>query len=157
MAAYLSRPGNCPVTSSMGRLFDAASGLLGLCPVQAYEGQAAMELEALVTDPRPMPDGFALDHGVLDYRPLLSVLADGMHPREGANLFHGTLIAGLAAWIATAGETKVVLGGGCLANRVLAEGLHAALAQIGITAYLPRRLPPGDGGLSFGQAIMGRG
>ena len=50
-----------------------------------------------------------------------------------------------------------MLGGGCLANRVLAEGLHAALAQLGITAYLPRRLPAGDGGLSFGQAIMGRG
>ena len=80
-----------------------------------------------------------------------------MDPRRGANLFHGTLIAGLTAWIATAGETQVVLGGGCLANRVLAEGLHAALAQIGITAFLARKLPPGDGGLSFGQAIMGRG
>ena len=50
----------------------------------------------------------------------------------------------------------MVLGGGCLANRVLAEGLHAALARIGITARLARRLPTGDGGLSFGQAIMGR-
>ncbi len=157
MAAYLSQPGLCPVTSSMGRLFDAASGLLGLCPVQAYEGQAAMELEALVTDPRITPGGFALDQGVLDYRPLLSMLADGIDPQEGANLFHGTLIAGLTAWVATTGETDVVLGGGCLANQVLAEGLRAALARSGITAHLAQKLPPGDGGLSFGQAVMGRG
>ena len=157
MAAYLSRPGLCPVTSSMGRLFDAASGLLGLCPVQAYEGQAAMELEALVTDPKVTPGGFTLCQGVLDFRPLLSILADGIDPQEGANLFHGTLIAGLAAWIATTGETDVVLGGGCLANRVLAEGLRATLARAGITPHLAQKLPPGDGGLSFGQAIMGRG
>src|SRR5271166_841907 len=157
MAAYLARPGLCPVTSSMGRLFDAASGLLDLCPVQAYEGQAAMELEALVTGPLAMPGGFVLDQGVLDFRPLLSALADGMDKREGANLLHGTLIAGLTAWIAATGATQVVLGGGCLANRVLAEGLHAALARIGITACLARKLPAGDGGLSFGQAIMGRG
>ena len=156
MAAYLSRPGLCPVTSSMGRLFDAASGLLGLCQVQDYEGQAAMELEALVSAPRVMPGGFALDQRSLDFRPLLSRLADGIDPREGADLFHGTLIAGLAAWVATTGETAVVLSGGCLANRVLAEGLHAALARRGITAHLPRKLPPGDGGLSYGQAIMGR-
>jgi hydrogenase maturation protein HypF len=144
------------VTSSLGRLFDAASGLLGLCPRQAYEGQAAMELEALVTDPQAMPTGFIIDHGELDFRPLLASLADGMEPRAGANLFHGTLIAGLTAWIATTGAPRVVLGGGCLANRVLAEGLHSALARIGITACLARKLPPGDSGLSFGQAIIGR-
>jgi len=68
MAAYLARPGLCPVTSSMGRLFDAASGLLGLCPAQQYEGQAAMELEALVTQPHILPGGFALDRGVLGFR-----------------------------------------------------------------------------------------
>jgi hydrogenase maturation protein HypF len=156
LAAFLSRPGRCPVTSSLGRLFDAASGLLGLCPVQDYEGQAAMELEALVTELQILPAGFVIDQGGLDFRPLLSPLADGMAPRDGANLFHGTLIAGLAAWIAATGESAVVLGGGCLANRVLAEGLSAALAQLGIAAYFARRLPSGDGGLSFGQAIMGR-
>jgi hydrogenase maturation protein HypF len=156
MAAYLARPGLCPVTSSMGRLFDAASGLLDLCPAQQYEGQAAMELEALVTQRHILPGGFALDRGVLDFRPLLAALADGMDPQDGANLFHGTLIAGLTSWIAATGESVVLLGGGCLANRVLAEGLHAALAVIGVTAHLPRRLPAGDGGLSFGQAIIGR-
>jgi len=156
MMAYLARPALCPVTTSMGRLFDAASGLLDLCRLQQYEGQAAMELEALVTNPVAMPGGFALDQGVLDFRPLLATLADGMDPEDGANLFHGTLIAGLTAWIATSGEKVVLLGGGCLANRVLAEGLHQALAEIGVTAHLPRLLPPGDGGLSFGQAIIGR-
>ncbi len=50
----------------------------------------------------------------------------------------------------------LVPAGRCLANRVLAEGLQAALAGTGITAWLARKLPPGDGGLSFRQAIMGR-
>jgi len=140
----------------MGRLFDAASGLLDLCRVQKYEGQAAMELEALVTTPVAMPRGFALDQGGLDFRPLLATLADGVDPRDGADLFHGTLIAGLTAWIAMSGEKVVLLAGGCLANRVLAEGLHQALGEIGVAAHLPRKLPPGDGGLSFGQAIIGR-
>jgi hydrogenase maturation protein HypF len=156
IAAWLAKTGSCPVSSSMGRLFDAASGLLGLCPMQAYEGQAAMELEALVSTPIALPDGYAIAEGVLDFRPLLSRLADGVDKQEGADLFHGTLIAGLSAWIAATGANAVVLGGGCLANRVLAEGLHAALGQIGIQAYLARKLPPGDGGLSFGQAILGR-
>ena len=72
--------------------------------------------------------------------------------------FHGTLVAALAGWIGAAAEahgfTRVALGGGCLMNRVLAEGLTAALAARGLEPALPRLVPANDGGLSFGQAAF---
>jgi hydrogenase maturation protein HypF len=84
----------------------------------------------------------------------------GLDPREGAALFHGTVIAGLAEWIgqeaARSGQTDIVLGGGCLMNRILAEGLTAALRARGLVAWLPRAVPANDGGLSLGQAAIAR-
>lgn len=150
-----------PTTSSMGRLFDAAAALLGLCPYQSYEGQAAMQLEALVHSPRCLPGGYRITDGGLDFRPLLtSLLEPGLQAREGAQLFHGTLIAGLAEWIArTATEldrTDIVLGGGCMTNRTLAEGLATGLRSRGLVAWLPRAAPANDGGLSLGQAAIAR-
>ena len=80
--------------------------------------------------------------------------------RTGASLFHGTLIEGFAALAchgaAATGLTAIALGGGCLMNRVLAEGLSAALTQSNLTPLLARRLPANDGGLSFGQAVLAR-
>ena len=75
-------------------------------------------------------------------------------------MLHGTLIAGLADWIGRSalslGLRTIVLGGGCLANRVLAEGLVTALAAHGLQALLPRAVPANDGGLSLGQAALAR-
>jgi hydrogenase maturation protein HypF len=159
-AFLLANPVN-PATSSMGRWFDAAAALLGVCTHQSYEGQAAMELEALVRAPRRLRAGYRIVDHVLDFRPLLAALLEpGLSAREGAELFHGTLIAGLAAWIGAlaerSGHTGVVLGGGCLINRVLAEGLAAALRSGGLQPYLPRAVPANDGGLSLGQASWAR-
>jgi hydrogenase maturation protein HypF len=148
-------------TTSLGRLFDAAAALLGVCTVQTYEGQAAMELEALVSVPRTLPGGYRIADHILDLRPLMSaLLTPGLTSREGAELFHGTLIDGLVAWIseaaASCGQTRIVLGGGCLLNAVLTEGLVAGLRARGHTPYLPRAVPANDGGLSLGQAAMAR-
>jgi hydrogenase maturation protein HypF len=145
----------------MGRLFDAAAALLGVCPRPSYEGQAAMELEALVRNATGLRAGYRIVDNVLDFTPLLAVLlTPGLSAREGAELFHGALIAGLAAWIgafaAQAGITDIVLGGGCMMNRTLAEGLAAALRTAGLTPWLPRAAPANDGGLSLGQAAMAR-
>jgi hydrogenase maturation protein HypF len=156
-AAIVAR--KAPMTTSLGRLFDAASALLGFARRQDFEGQAAMRLEALVRAPRALENGFALRDGLVDFSPLLAHLIDARpDAREGAELLHGTLIEGLAAWLAglaRAGE-KIALGGGCLMNRVLAEGLAARLRERGFAPLLARKMPPNDGGLSLGQAALAR-
>ncbi|NGO66319.1 carbamoyltransferase HypF [Rhizobium daejeonense] len=150
-----------PQTTSLGRLFDAASALSGLRLVQSYEGQAAMEFEALVRKPRPLVGGYAIRDGILDFRPLMLHLAE-QHPgqTEAADLFHGTLITGLAEWAAIGasrlGIRQVALGGGCMMNRILASGLALALRNHGLEPYLPRLAPANDGGIALGQAAYAR-
>ncbi|MBS0643719.1 MAG: carbamoyltransferase HypF [Proteobacteria bacterium] len=158
LAARLGAGRVAEATSSLGRLFDAAAALLGVRTVQDYEGQAAMELEALVDAPRVLAGGWTWRDGRLSFLPLLAALAE--NKADGASLFHGTLIDGLAA-LAVRGATQtgirvVCLGGGCVMNRVLAEGLIAALSAQGLTPLLPRAVPANDGGLSLGQAVMAR-
>jgi hydrogenase maturation protein HypF len=155
IAQMLEKGVNCPPTSGAGRWFDAAAGLLGLRPVQSYEGQAPMELEGLVTAPEILPGAWHIADGVLDLLPLLAALID-REPVAGANLFHGTLVAALADWIeqaaAATGLRTVALAGGCFLNAVLSEGLARALAARGLTPLLAHALPPNDGGVSLGQA-----
>ena len=156
LAQVLDKGLNSPLTSSAGRLFDAACGLLGLHPVAAFEGQAPMALEALVTTPISDPAGWTIDAGVLDLTPLLARLAACTDRAKGANLFHGTLIAALARWADEAAEATgvrtVTLGGGCFLNKVLRAGLVERLKQRGLTPLTAIRVSPGDGGLSLGQA-----
>lgn len=146
---------NAPPTSSCGRWFDAACGLLGVRAVAGFEGEAPMALESLVRRPTVLEGGWRIDGGVLDLTPLLESLLQ-INAQEGAERFHGTLAAALVAWampeLAARGLDRIALSGGCLMNAVLAEALSAGFAARGITALLPRRAPANDGGLSLGQA-----
>jgi hydrogenase maturation protein HypF len=155
IARMLERGVNAPPTSSCGRLFDAACGLLGVKPIAAFEGEAPMELERLAVRLRIDPHGWRLAGGVLDMRPLLDRLTD-IEAEEGAGLFHGTLIAAMTAWAAWAAEEtglrRVVLSGGCFFNKVLTTGLVEGLGRLGITCLTARRLTPGDPAISLGQA-----
>ena len=155
--ARLLATGGVATTSSAGRWFDAACGLLGLHPSAAYEGQAPMALEALVRAPRVVDGAWRIDGGVLDPLPLLAAI-DGMDARTGAEAFHGTLVAALADWAGQAAQASglatVALSGGCFLNRVLAEGLAGALRARGLRPLLPRALPPNDGGIALGQAAV---
>jgi hydrogenase maturation protein HypF len=158
----LERGVNAPPSSSAGRLFDAAAGLLGLREVSAFEAQAAMELEGLAQRHGVAPaleagEGFVLDaDGQLDLLPLLGRLADEREPGRGAALLHATLSRALERWTVEAaareGLRDVVLAGGCMVNHVLASSLRAGLQAQGLRVHEAALVPANDGGLSLGQA-----
>ncbi|MCP5250059.1 MAG: carbamoyltransferase HypF [Candidatus Accumulibacter sp.] len=148
---------NCPLTSSMGRVFDAVAGLLGVKAVMAYEGQAAMLLEGMAQrygEVLPLDCGWKVSQGQLDLLPLLAVLADEKNAERGAALFHATLIAALGDWLRVVAprQQAVVGSGGCFLNQVLMRGLRARCNAQGMRIIEARQLPPNDGGLSVGQA-----
>ena len=156
----LERGINAPQTSSCGRLFDAAAGLLRVKDMASFEGQAAMLLEGLAESHgavAPVPGGYRLtpDSG-LDFRFLLGAVADTPDPAFGAALFHATLAQGLAAWTMQAAQQSgikiVAFGGGCFLNAILSRNLRKQLEQAGLTVLEARQAPPNDGGLSLGQA-----
>ena len=132
IAAMLDRDVNCPLTSSCGRLFDAACGLLRVKPVASFEGEAPMALESMVERPRSDSDGWKLEGGVLDMMPLLDRLVD-LETAEGANLFHGTLIAAMTEWVVWAAEItgvrEVALCGGCFFQQGAHDGTVGQSAE----------------------------
>ncbi|MCO5169832.1 MAG: carbamoyltransferase HypF [Planctomycetes bacterium] len=156
-----------PLASSAGRLFDAVAALCGLRRETTYEGQAAVELEAACGQgddgayPCPVLD--AGDLLELDTRPLVRAvaldLARGAPVAEVAARFHAGLAAGLVQLVLGAGADvpeAVALTGGAFANRRLLAALEDGLAAAGREALTPWELPPGDGGLSLGQAAVAR-
>jgi hydrogenase maturation protein HypF len=144
-----------PWTTSCGRLFDAACGLLGVRTIASYEGEAPMVLESLVTRPVVLERAWRVHDGVLDLLPLLDALI-GRDAVDGANVFHGTLAAALVDWalpvVRARSSGVVALGGGCLLNEVLAGLLVEHFHRHCVEALVPRRVPANDGGLSLGQA-----
>jgi len=160
----LRRQVNSAPTSSMGRYFDAAAGLLGVAGVSRYEGEAAMRLEALAGGAdagAAREDGWRIDaRGMLDLLPLLAILADEKDAARGAATFHATLAQALAEWAAwgahRAGADAIAAAGGCLLNARLAADLGAQLRARGMLLLEARELPPNDGGLALGQAWVAR-
>ncbi len=156
---------NTPVASSMGRLFDAASAVLGLRRQVRYEGQAAMELEALAGGRAGTELPYQLeDDGrggtVFDPLPLLVTLGtrrqQGVDPGSLAADFHATVSAATASMVLRAANTTsrrtVVLSGGVFQNALLFRLVRAALTDAGLDVLAPRVLSPNDGAISYGQA-----
>lgn len=160
IAAMLQRGLNCPLTSSTGRLFDAAAGLLGVSEVQTFEAQAALDLQHLAQQHGavpPLPDGYCIDeNNLLDFWPLLRILADCQDTGYGAAVFHATLAAGLSDWLVRAAEQQqikqVALVGGCFHNEILLQNLSARLTSQGLTVLLPHQMQVNDSAISLGQA-----
>ena len=156
----LVRRFNAPETSSMGRWFDAAAGLLDVQRRMSFEGQAAMLLEGAAERYGPVAADPSL-YGInadneLDLMALLMRLADERDAGHGAALFHATLVDALAAWVMQSAQdldlTTIAGGGGCFLNAIVARGLHAALGEKGLALYQAQAVPPNDGGLALGQA-----
>jgi len=162
--AQITRGLNSPLTSSMGRLFDAVSALLGVCGKVTYEGQAAMELEnaAAPTAARVYPYGLKRDADGLfniDVRPLIAALQkDRADTATRAANFHATIAAMTCAVceILRGGAelNTVALSGGVFQNVLLLGMLLERLSAAGFEVIYHHAVPPNDGGLSLGQAAV---
>lgn len=158
---------NAPEASSMGRLFDAAAALLGVCRVARFEGEAAMRLESLAANhagrelPFPIAPA-ASERLVLDPLPLLLALGEslarGADVAELAASFHESVAAATAAAVRRvaqeSGINTVVLSGGVFQNARLLAGLRHRLRRAALRVLLARHLPPNDGAISYGQAAI---
>lgn len=154
---------NTPATTSVGRLFDAVAALLGLCEVGSYEAEAAMRLEQAARasrDPGALPLPLLTDASPwrLDWGPLVEALLDGhaagVPVTDLARRFHNALAGGALTVAERAGLERVCLTGGCFQNRVLTEATLARLERAGFRVYTHRTVPPNDGGIALGQAVV---
>ena len=157
---------NTPLASSMGRLFDAAAAVLGVRRHASFEGQAAMELEALAGDqhaaPLPFPVHEVDGHLQFDPVPLLIALGEGrQHGVDVSQLaarFHASIVeAAVDAARLVAGSFSlgtVVLGGGSFQNARLVTGIERRLTEAGLRVLVAQALGPNDGAISYGQAAV---
>lgn len=157
MARQLASAENCHPSSSLGRLFDAAAGLLNVVHEQTYRDQGALLLESLAErfgDAAPLAEGWRIVDGQLDLLPLFAYLLEEKEAQRGAATLYATVAAGIAAWVHThlPAGTCVAAGGGCMQNQIFARELRYRLAPYGLHLIEALRVPPNGGGLSLGQA-----
>ncbi len=160
---------NCPLTSSVGRLFDTVSSLLGIRDRINYEGQAAVELEMIAEEGRENQnevyeyevterDGIFIIDPRLIIREIIDDLQRGISTSLISVKFHDTLarITGeVCDLIRRENELdKVVLSGGVFQNMFLLEHTFRLLKEKGFKIYTHHRIPPNDGGISLGQAVI---
>ncbi|MCP4039747.1 MAG: carbamoyltransferase HypF [bacterium] len=162
----LATAGDWPRATGAGRVFEAAGALLGVGLCNRFEGECAARLEALASrvheDIAPWPEVVGSQGvAVLPTSSLLVAAArrraDREDPARIARGFHDTfcrLAAEQSARVLPPDVSVLALAGGCLANRLLREGLRREHEALGLRVLLPRELPPGDGGIAYGQAVL---
>ena len=174
-ATMIERNINSPRTSSMGRLFDAAAAILGICERATYEGEPAIELEAAAWRAlgsrtiRPIGDQTGAltpinGSPVLDSQPLIEALLDGIEagaPADRLALDFHIAIARASARIASEicarkGIDTVALSGGVFMNRLLLRLLTRELKDAGLAVLVPHTVPVNDGCIAYGQAAIAR-
>ena len=158
---------NTVKTSSMGRLFDSASSLLGICHQNGYEGECAIQLEQSAelarragAAPSPMAFDIIEEDGCIlaDWRPVIRVLKAGEDVPALALGFH-LAVANMVEQICillchSQNVYDVALSGGVFLNHLLLCWCTEKLQAQGIRVYINRQVPPGDGGISLGQAFI---
>ncbi len=151
----LERGVNSPWTTSVGRLFDAVAAMAGVARENRFEGQAAMMLERAIggledDEAYPMPHG--------DWRPLIEALEDdvrrGLPASRIALRFHNALVNWIVEVAARMGVRDVCLSGGVFQNGYLVERAAALLEARGHRVWTHQRVPPNDGGIALGQAVL---
>ncbi len=156
IAVMLSKPINTPLTSSVGRLFDAIASLLGICQQASFEGQAAMALEFLLDNRETEAYyEFDLQGKIVDWSPMLTAILQDLERQIPPNLisakFHNTLVEIIIAVAWRSGESQIVLTGGCFQNKHLTERAIQRLREEGFCPYWHQHIPPNDGAIAAGQ------
>jgi hydrogenase maturation protein HypF len=142
---------NAPLSSGMGRLFDAVAALLGVRERVTYEGQAAIELERLAERGRALPWQWRFG----DPTELFALCVRDGRREDVARGFHETLAhASAVACAETRFSGPVVLSGGTFQNRLLARSTRRWLETFGFRVLEHERVPANDGGISYGQAAV---
>lgn len=149
---------NTPSCTSVGRLFDAVSALLGLAERNDFEGQAAMALEFAADDDSAAYPFQCLrnrNQWLLDWGPMLTTLLQdrqqGVRPARIAARFHNTLAQMILTMTEKAGGLPVFLSGGVFQNKRLTETTTALLRKHGYRVFSHSQVPPNDGGIALGQ------
>jgi hydrogenase maturation protein HypF len=152
---------NTPLTSSMGRLFDAVAALAGLGQKTTFEGQAAMALEyashGVKTDEfypyeiTSVTNDSGVDERIIEWKPMIAAIMMETNPAEISAKFHNTLAEIVVAIAQQVGEPTVALTGGCFQNRVLLERCVGKLRAAGFVPCWQQHIPPNDGGIALGQ------
>ena len=170
LKSMLNKKLSTPVTSSVGRLFDAIAAILELRQVVEFEGQAAMELEyAMVGFKTDETYNFQLDEvngivsmenaplSLVNLKLMLKELLSDIDRSKPIPListkFHNTLVEIILALARTSGENRVVLSGGCFQNKYLTERTIASLLEEGFQPFWHKLVPPNDGGIALGQIM----
>ena len=149
-----------PITSSVGRLFDAVASLTGIRQQVSFEGQAAMELEFAIQSCVSESYTFEIKStgpSEIDWRKMIEEIVDdvrcGVAPGVVSAKFHNTLVEIIVAVAKHAKQTRVVLSGGCFQNRYLIERSVQRLLETGFRPYWHQRVPTNDGGIALGQVV----
>jgi len=165
LAPMLEKGINAPWTTSAGRLFDAVSALAGVRQESHFEGQAAMELEYVLTSLgkeggyaftllAPESEGAPI---VVDWEPVVRAILDDVKKAAGAGRisarFHDALVEAIVAVAHRIGEPHVALSGGCFQNAYLLERAVRRLESEGFTPFWHQAVPPNDGGIALGQIV----
>jgi len=167
-ATMFHRQINAPLTSSMGRLFDAVAALLGICPIAEYEAQGPIELEGLLERDLTLSGGYSFvvldsdQRTQVDPRPLIRRIAadlgDGVDAPTISRRFHSAVVNLVVRLCTTLsrvhGTDQVVLSGGVFGNEFLAVNCLVALRRAGLAAYGHQLVPCNDGGISLGQIAV---
>ena len=156
IAQMLERGVNCPMTSSAGRLFDAACGLLGVKLIADFEGEAPMQLERLVSNPQIQPDGWRLHDGVLDLLPLMDALVFGRGGERRRSVPRNACRrpgpVGRRGGGSAPGSRMSHSAAAVSSTRSCARDWPPSWNAKDLVPRIARAITPGDGAISLGQA-----
>ena len=168
LAQMMAKDVNCPLSSGTGRVFDAVSALIGVCDRGTYEGQPAIELEAVVADDvvEAYPYDVAEEDGrwVVGFAPTFRAIVDDLNAGVAQGVlsarFHNTVVDVVVDVVGRIGKTtglkRVCCSGGVFQNRYLCDHVVPKLTARGFDVFEQSIAPANDGGIALGQAAIAR-